>query len=179
MERVIIFIDGSNLYHILKSVYKNSVHLSSFNFNKFSDILCGNRKLIRTYYYNAILNQQEDPEGYKGQQRFYERLKAIPDFEITLCRLQKNIVDGDVKYTIKEDDISIAVDMVKLAYNNAYDTAILVSTDGDFVPAVRAVKEKGKRVECVGFLKKFSWHLKQNCDRMIALRKDELDTCLQ
>ncbi|KHO49926.1 MAG: hypothetical protein QT01_C0001G0040 [archaeon GW2011_AR6] len=173
-----VFIDGSNLYHILKGIYKNSVHLSNFKFSEFSRRLTEDRKLIRVYYYNAILNKQKDPEGYKSQQRFYEKLRTAPDFELTLCRLQKNIVDGETKYTIKEDDISIAVDMVKLAYNNAYDTAILVSTDGDFVPAVKAVKEKGKRVECVGFLKKFSWHLKQNCDRTIILDKADLDKCV-
>ena len=37
--------------------------------------------------------------------------------------------------------------MVKLGYNDAYDTAILVSSDGDFVPAVLAVKELGKNIE--------------------------------
>jgi uncharacterized LabA/DUF88 family protein len=41
--------------------------------------------------------------------------------------------------------------MVKLAYNKAYDTAILVSSDGDFVPAVKAIKERGIKVENIGF----------------------------
>jgi uncharacterized protein (TIGR00288 family) len=93
---------------------------------------------------------------------------------MVLCRMQKDRVDGETVYSVKEDDIHIAVDMVKLAYNNAYDTAILVSTDGDFVPAIEAVKEKGKKVENTGFPKKFSWHLKQKSDRFIQLSKEDL-----
>lgn len=170
-----IFIDGSNIYHILRDIYKNSKDLNDFDFSKFVETLAGIRKRIRTYYYNAILDQKKDKERYKKQQRFFEELKKLPDFEVILCRMQKDIVDGKVCYSVKEDDIHIAVDMLKLAYNNAYDTAILVSTDGDFVPAINAVKEIGKKVENVGFENKFSWHLKQNCDRFIILKKKELD----
>ncbi|MCK4730524.1 MAG: NYN domain-containing protein [Candidatus Aenigmarchaeota archaeon] len=51
-----------------------------------------------------------------------------------------------------------------LAYKNAYDTAILVSGDGDFVPAIKAVQETGKRVENYYFKMGGSWHLRQiNC----------------
>lgn len=177
MERVMIFIDGSNLYHILKWIYKNSKDLNDFNFSKFVETLSGNRKIVRTYYYNAILDQKKDPEKYKKQQKFFEDLRKIPDFEIILCRMQKDIVKGKVDYSVKEDDIHIAVDMLKLAYNNAYDTAILVSSDGDFVPVVKAVKELGKKVENTGFENKFSWHLKQTCDKFTILKKPILSRC--
>jgi len=177
MDRVMVFIDGSNLYHILKSIYGESKELNAFDFNKFIQIILKNRKLIRTYYYNAILDQKKDHKKYSKQQKFFEKLKLIPDFQVVLCRMQKDFVDGKTSYSVKEDDIYIATDMIKLAYANAYDVAILVSTDGDFVPAVKAVKETGKKVENVGFEKKFSWHLKQTCDRFLILSKRDLDRC--
>jgi uncharacterized protein (TIGR00288 family) len=62
--------------------------------------------------------------------------------------------------------------MVKLAYNDAYDIAILVSSDGDFVPAIKAVKEIGKNVENIGFENKFSYHLQQESDKFIKLKKE-------
>ena len=74
----------------------------------------------------------------------------------------------------KEDDIHLAVDMVKLAFNKAYDTAILISSDGDFVPAIKAVKETGRNVENIGFETKFSYHLKQECDGFKKLSKKEV-----
>jgi len=89
--------------------------------------------------------------------------------------MQKVKIDGKTIYQVKEDDIHLAVDMVKLAYNNAYDTAILVSSDGDFVPAILTVKEIGKKVENIGFENKFSYHLKQECDRFRKLTKKEVE----
>ncbi|MBI5803732.1 NYN domain-containing protein [Candidatus Pacearchaeota archaeon] len=108
-------------------------------------------------------------------QRFFDKLKRIHDFELVLCRMQKVKIDGKTIYQVKEDDIHLAVDMVKLAHNNAYDTAILVSSDGDFVPAIQAVKEIGKKVENIGFETKFSYYLKQECDRFRKLIKREVE----
>ncbi len=86
--------------------------------------------------------------------------------------MQKRKKNGKIIYEVKKDDIYLAVDMVKLAYNNAYDTAILVSSDGDFVPAIQAVKEIGKNVENIGFENKFSYHLQQQSDRFFKLKKE-------
>jgi uncharacterized LabA/DUF88 family protein len=164
-ERVMIFIDGSNHYNIIKSLVGESYRLKDFNFEKFISYLTHGRKLIRAHYYTAPLDKKKDEETYKKQQQFFEKLKKIPHFNLVLCRMQKDKDNGVVKYSVKEDDIHIAVDMVKFAYNDAYDTAILVSSDGDFVPAIEAVKEKGKNVENIGFETKFSWHLKQKSDK--------------
>jgi len=51
----------------------------------------------------------------------------------------------------KKVDIKIAVDIISLAYENAYDTALLVSGDGDFVPVVKKVKELDKNLEVWAF----------------------------
>ena len=51
----------------------------------------------------------------------------------------------------KKVDIGIAVDIISLGYENAYDTAVLVSGDGDFVPVVKKLKEIGKNVEVWAF----------------------------
>ena len=46
-ERVVIFIDGNNLYHIIKKMFKPPLKLMGFNFEKFIKHIIGNRKLIR------------------------------------------------------------------------------------------------------------------------------------
>lgn len=168
-----VFIDGSNFYHIVKNLLPDKKP-NDLNFEKFIDNITNNRNLIRVYYYNCPLDISKDFGAYAKQQRFFEKLKAIPNFEVILCRMQKVKIDGKTIYQAKEDDIQLAVDMVKLAYNDAYDTAILVSSDGDFVPAIKAVKERGKKVENVGFENKFSYHLKQKCDKFIKLYKEKI-----
>lgn len=174
-ERIMIFIDGSNHYHIIKSLFPNKT-MRLFNFKKFIESLSKDRILVRAYYYTAPLDWKKDEEAYKKQQQFFEKLQAIPHFELVLCRMQKVKIDGKIIYQVKEDDIHLAVDMVKLAYNNAYDTAILVSSDGDFVPAIDVVKERGKKVENVGFENKFSYHLKQRCDNCRILKKSDVES---
>lgn len=52
-KRVCIFIDGSNFYHCLRK----DVGDISVDFQKLAMELCGkDRHLIRTYYYNAPLD---------------------------------------------------------------------------------------------------------------------------
>jgi uncharacterized LabA/DUF88 family protein len=173
-ERTIIFIDGSNFYHILKEMFESSMTLMKFDFERFIKEIFQDRKVIRTYYYTAPLDKKKDEETYSKQQRFFEKLKKIPNFELVVCRMQKDNVNGEIRYCVKEDDIHLAVDMLKLAYNDAYDTAVLISTDGDFVPVIEAIKEKGKKVENIGFNIKFSWYLKQKCDKFKQISKEEL-----
>ena len=90
--------------------------------------------------------------------------------------MQKRKINGKTIYEVKEDDIRLAVDMVKLAYNDAYDTAIIISSDGDFVPAIQAVKEIGKNVENIGFENRISYHLQQEADKFVKLKRDIVES---
>lgn len=49
-------------------------------------------------------------------------------------------------------DVKLATDVLKL--NDIYDVGIIVSGDGDYVPAVQVVKDWGKHIINVSFLKK-------------------------
>src|SRR3990170_1448292 len=63
-------------------------------------------------------------------------------------RLRDAVEDGDGK--VKANlDIELVVDMMRTAQN--LDIAVVVSGDGDFAPAIRAVQQMGVRVEVVSF----------------------------
>jgi uncharacterized LabA/DUF88 family protein len=49
----------------------------------------------------------------------------------------------------KAVDVMLAVDMVVMAERDKFDAAYLLSADGDFTPAVEAVRAHGKRVYAV------------------------------
>lgn len=68
--------------------------------------------------------------------------------------------------------------MVSFAYENLYDTAILVSGDGDFAPAVKRVQKLGKKVENAYFTISRSSLLKQVSNTSIAL-DDIVGKCLK
>lgn len=67
---------------------------------------------------------------------------------------------GTVKFNLlrecfeneKEIDVKLAVDLLEL--RDIYDVAILISGDQDFVPAIKVVKDSGKRVVNVNFRKR-------------------------
>ena len=167
MERVVIYIDGSNLYHSLKFIYGRI----DVDFEKLATKLIGNRQLIRIYYYNAPVNADEEPEKYRNQQKFFERLQTIDYLRLVLGRIEKqgnHCVEKGV-------DVQLAVDMIRLANKNTYDTAILVSGDGDFAPAIEIVQDWGKHVE-VAFPSRSS-HLLNICDRYSRLDEEFMNGC--
>ena len=51
----------------------------------------------------------------------------------------------------KGTDVKIAVDLIVGAVDNYYDTAILISSDTDLIPAVNYIKYKKKKIEYIGF----------------------------
>jgi uncharacterized LabA/DUF88 family protein len=61
--------------------------------------------------------------------------------------------------------------MVVHAAQDNYDTAILISGDGDFSDAVNFVKIKGKHVE-LAFPDQQCFYLKQICDKFILLNDE-------
>ncbi len=59
-------------------------------------------------------------------------------------------------------DTRIVADMISLAWADAYDVAVLVSADRDFVPVAEFLQTKGIKVIHGGFPPKGS-HLSQKC----------------
>jgi len=145
MERICVFIDGSNLYHGTKEVLPDA-HV---DIGKLITWLVKSRALVRTYYYNCPISPQHDPTAAKAQQRFFSALGRIPYLQVRLGRLEPR-GGGFIE---KGVDVSIAVDMLSMGVRNLYDTAILVSSDGDFASAIKAVQELGKHVEVAHFAK--------------------------
>lgn len=172
-ERVMIFIDGNNLYHELKGHYGRS----DLNFEKFCKKLAAGRTLVRTYYYNAPLDAAREPDRYERQQRFFRSLQALPYFEIRLGRLV--YFDWPKQSPIEKGvDVKLATDMIVHAFRNSYDTAILVSADTDYSAALQAVKDHGKHVEVALFSdRQTSVHLREISDRTIEINKKFLKDC--
>jgi len=172
-DRVMIFIDGSNMYHSLKSFFKRT----DINIGKFCHKLLEKRRLIRIYYYNARVGHKEEPQRYKDQEAFFAGVSAIPYTELRLGRLVYNNWPTAPPYE-KGVDIQLATDMITHGFKNNYDVAILVAGDNDFVGALQAVKDNGKNVEVALFGKeRTSMQLRKVTDRVITLNARLLKGC--
>jgi len=171
-ERVAVFIDGSNFYHGMRATFgsvRSSVESDDL-FKKLVSALAGNRMLVFVRYYNAPLDRRYDRARYDRQQSFFSKLRRIPGFSVVLNTLRKSRrADGSIEFRIKGDDIHLATDLISNAYEDHYDTAVLVSGDGDFAPAVMQVQKLGKKVENAFFRVSHSSFLKRICDKSVNL----------
>lgn len=172
-DRVMVFIDGSNLYHSLKAYFKRT----DIDMGKLSQKLLEKRRLIRIYYYNARVGRKEEPERYRDQQNFFNSVQAIPYIELRIGRLVYMNWPSAPPYE-KGVDIQLTTDLLTHSFKNNYDVAILVAGDSDYVGALQAVKDNGKNVEVALFGKEqTSRPLREVADRIITLDGRFLRTC--
>ena len=172
-DRVMIFVDGSNLYHSLKGHFKRT----DVNLGKFCDKLLEKRRLVRIYYYNASVGRKEEPERFQHQQTFFDSVSAIPYCELRLGRLVYTNWPHVPPYE-KGVDVQLTTDLLTHSFKNNYDVAILVAGDSDFVGALQAVKDNGKNVEVALFGKeRTSRPLREVADIVITIEGRLLKGC--
>jgi uncharacterized LabA/DUF88 family protein len=58
---------------------------------------------------------------------------------------------GMARSVEKGVDTALVTDMIRLAWEDSYDLAVLVSADADFVPAVEYLDQRGRKVIHAGF----------------------------
>lgn len=172
---VMIFIDGGYLREGFKKEFPDD-RISIEGFQSLVNYLVGlvgygniKGELIRTYYYDAIVNETEKEKRVE-QNLFFARMRNVPFCTVRLGRLKKTR-EG---YRQKGVDILMAIDMLSKAYANHYEIAILLAGDGDFVDLVEAVKDAGKRIYGAYLEKQISEDLLDSFDLAITLTKERL-----
>ncbi len=150
--RVAIFIDGSNLFY---AALQLGVEI---DYTKLLCRLTGGSRLLRAFFYTGVDRTNEKQQGFL----LWMRRNGYRVIDKDLVQLP----DGSKKANL---DVEIAVDMMALV--RFYDTAILVSGDGDLAYAVNAVSYQGARVEVVSLRAMTSDSLINVADRYIDLEQ--------
>jgi len=154
-ERVMVFVDSSNLFHALKRLGLK------IDYYKLVKELVGNRTLVRPYYYGS-----KAPYPKSLTQDKFHRALQHEGFEVItkpIKTIHENI------WVEKGVDIALATDILINAFRNLFDTAILVSGDSDFVTTLAEIKRLGKRVEVAAFDNTIDQGLKGVADRYVSL----------
>ena len=152
-----MFIDGSNLFWGCKT-FPRSPNVK-IKYYKLRDEIANNRKLIRPYYYTGI-----SVPPLPDQIRFHDGLKHEG-----FCVITRPLKKRSYGMIEKGVDVALVTDMLKFAFMNVYDIAILVSGDTDFCEAVKVVKDRGIIVEIVAFEHTISRDLKMLADKYTPL----------
>jgi len=175
MSRVSIHIDGANFY--LLALKPLGIQDANFDYENFALMIADGRDIIqhgKRFYIGTVPEKEGDIKSKAAisrQTSLFTRLIA-GKWEIRTSIHKKKIetvlVDNRVedwknllikgidnftfeRYREKGTDVKLAVDLIVGAIDNQYDTAIVVSSDTDLIPAIDWVRSRGKKVEYVGF----------------------------
>jgi len=160
MNRIIIFIDNSNIF---KGFRKYNIKA---DYEKLKRLITKDREFKGIFLYEGA-KYPISPE----KKKWYEDLSAKSGYIIKVS-FDKITLNETFE---KKVDIKIAIDIISLAYENAYDTAILVSGDGDFIPVIKKVKELKKKIEIWAFRYSLANALK---DELVPEKINYLDDIL-
>ncbi len=142
--RTIVFFDGQNLYHLARSAWSPSPQIPgspygypSYDVEKIAVALVARdarRVLQQIRFYTGV------PEARGGQSTFWHgfwgnKLRYLGSRGVYVYRGRVNPGGQE-----KGVDVSLAVDLIQLTYEGAYDVAIIVSQDWDFGSAVRLAR---------------------------------------
>lgn len=174
-ERIFILIDGNNFYHRLKEI--SLKRLLAFDYEKFAQFLIRHKQhksiVSKIYYIGAVREERDNPQSkefMRNQQKLFSKLEK-QTWSIGLGQLLKT----NNGYHEKGVDVLMAVDLLIGAYENFYDTAIVISSDTDLIPALAKIRSMKKKVEYIGFSHKPSHALIAHSDVRRLLTKEELE----
>jgi len=134
----IVFFDGQNLYHLAKNAWSPYPHIPgspygypSYDVERLAARLVARvpgRTLSQIRFYTGV----PSPGASQLWHGFWNnKLRYLGSKGIYVYRGRINPGGQE-----KGVDVSLAIDLIQLTYDQAYDTAVIVSQDHDFGPAV-------------------------------------------
>ncbi len=141
MKRVIVYIDGFNLYHAIDTLKKS--HLKWLDLWQLGEsLLREGEELTAVKYFSAYATWL--PDAYARHRVYVDALEAVG---VTICMSKfKNKPQRchacEVRWTAheeKETDVQVAISIVADALQNKADRIVVVSADTDLTPAVKLV----------------------------------------
>jgi uncharacterized LabA/DUF88 family protein len=149
-KNVAVFVDVANIFYAAKAAGADIDYVTLLK------SATAGRDFVRAYAYTGL-----DPEN-ENQRQFHAFLTRS-GYKVVSKDIRK-YGDGRIKANL---DIELVVDLMRTASN--LDIAVVVSGDGDFAPAIRAVQQQGVRVEVISFRGNTSSDLIEVADQFIDI----------
>jgi uncharacterized LabA/DUF88 family protein len=137
-----IFIDGDYLDGILRNEFDSA----RIDFLTLSQLIVPEEAhRFRTYYYKSVPyisleSTEEDRIRYDGIEKFLQSLRHLPRFKVRTGELNR-LPDGQFKR--KGVNVSLTVDVTRLATERVIDAVYLVCADPDLLPLLKAARDMG------------------------------------
>ncbi|MCK5585329.1 NYN domain-containing protein [Candidatus Bipolaricaulota bacterium] len=145
-ERVIVYIDGFNLYYGIRS--KRWHRYYWLNVQQLAqNLLKPGQSLVATKYFTSrVSSTSRDPNKSDRQNTYLEALGTLPDVEIYYGHYLEKTVECftcKAKWRMPEEkmtDVNIAVEMMVDSFRDRWDTALLISGDSDLVAPITNIR---------------------------------------
>jgi len=194
MQKVMLFIDFENFNIAVKTLYKNET-LPKLDYNLFPkkivERLSGDdNRLVKTFLFapkpdDFLLKDEKRKRTYEwvrglNNQRYFTVIEgqhvARPVAGFTFHTMD---INNPASYFVVEKgtDVNMATHLVTKGFLHAYDTAIVVSGDTDYIPTLDVLNIIGKTTVCTGVKGQNLLKLKKHSDDILVLDKDFFDDC--
>lgn len=141
-----IFIDGGYLDKVLRNEHGGA----SIDYDKLATEMAGSLSRYRAYYYFCrrwmpAHPTDEDRRQQANQDRFFERIRTLPRFEVRLGHLKRRGTDSTGKpiFQQKGVDVLLAIDVVRIALKGEVSQIAILAGDGDYAPLIQVAKDAG------------------------------------
>ncbi len=181
-NKAIFFIDGFNVYHAIAN--KKYSKYKWLNYRQLAECFLSpkNETLEDIYYFTAYAHWNK--EKHKRQKKYVQALK-FHGINVVFGKFKKVtrdcLADCKKKYETfeeKETDVNIAIYLMKLAFQDEFDTAYIISGDSDLVPAIEQIKTMFpyKQIKCIIPIARSAEHIKNTCDSHHRMKEKHLRT---
>lgn len=137
--RVACYVDGFNLYHAIDEL--KQPHLKWVDLSSLAASLCRqNEQLVKVAYFSAYATWM--PDAYHRHRQYVAALQNS-GVECHLARFTSSNASCRkcsatwIAHEEKETDVHFSLTLFEDAVDNVFDRAIIISADGDHVPAIR------------------------------------------
>jgi uncharacterized LabA/DUF88 family protein len=183
MRRIAVFIDGFNVYHALDE--REEWHKYKWlDFSKLVHLFASRNDVFEgIYYFTALATWMPDK---MARHRILIRALELKGVNVVYGEFKKrdrfcvNCKTWYKSHEEKQTDVNIAIHLFRLAVEDRYDTALIMSGDGDLIPAIKAFRASFPAKQ-VGVLIPFARNadeLKLNCDFHRKVKRMHLEQSL-
>lgn len=157
MDRVIVYIDGFNLYYGIRDTPYKWLGLRAL-----CRTLLPNDHIVHIKYFTARVRATPADANVPLRQQIYLRaLRTLPDFSIHYGHFLTStpwmpVVQPPPKFIQvhkteeKGSDVNLATHLLADGFLGSYDTAVVISNDSDLCPPIEMVKNQlGRKVGLV------------------------------
>lgn len=179
MNRVSFFIDGFNVFHALDC--EKSYHKYKWlDYSALARCFISSKDTIADIYYFTAYAHWEPAKMARHQ--LLIRALTLKGVKIVFGKFKMRdkrcrICHKDYQtFEEKQTDVNVSIKLFQCAYNDTFDTGILVTGDSDILPAVLAVKESfpAKRIGLIIPIGRSAEEMKNVCDFHMKMKEKHL-----